>query len=59
VDFRKREEAVAVAAVIDEGRLERGLDAGHLGEIDVAGELALVFRFKVEFLDLVAVDHHR
>ena len=31
VNFAERQEAVAVAAVIDEGRLERGLHAGHLG----------------------------
>ena len=37
VDFRKRQEAVAVAAVIDESRLKRGLHTGDLGEIDVAG----------------------
>ena len=36
MDFREGEEAVAVAAVIDEGRLQRRLDARHLGEIDVA-----------------------
>ena len=58
VDFRERQEAVAVAAVIDEGRLKRRLDPRYLGEIDVAGELPLVLRFKVELLDLVAVHHH-
>ena len=31
MDFREREEAVAVAAVLDEGRLKRRLDAGDLG----------------------------
>ena len=30
MDFRKREEAVAVAAVIDEGRLQRRLDPRDL-----------------------------
>ena len=58
MDFREREEAVAVAAVIDEGRLQRGFDPGYFREIDIAGELPLVFRFKVEFLDLVSVNHH-
>ena len=36
MDFREGEETVAVAAVIDEGRLQRRFDARHLGEIDVA-----------------------
>ena len=36
MDFRESQEAMAVAAVIDESRLQRRLDARHLGEIDVA-----------------------
>ena len=36
MNFAEGEEAVAVAAVVDEGRLERGLHAGDLGEIDIA-----------------------
>ena len=58
MDFREGEEAVAVAAVIDEGRLQRRLDPGDLGEVDVAGELPLVQRLEVEFLDPVPVHHH-
>ncbi len=37
MDFRKRQESVAVAAVVDEGGLQRGLDAGDLRQIDIAG----------------------
>ena len=37
MDFRKREEAVAIPAVIDKGRLQRRLDARHLRKIDVSG----------------------
>ena len=58
MDFREGEEAVPVAAVVDEGRLERRLYPRDFREVDVAGELALVLRFKVEFLDLVSVHHH-
>ena len=36
MDFVEGEEAVAVAAVLDEGGLQRRLHARHLGEIDVA-----------------------
>ena len=31
VDFVERQETVAVAAVVDERRLQRGFDAGDLG----------------------------
>ena len=58
VDLRERQEAVAVAAVVDERRLQRRLDPGDLGEVDVAGELPLVQGLKVEFLDLGSVHHH-
>ncbi len=36
MDFAEGEEAVAVAAVIDEGGLQRRLDARHLRQIDIA-----------------------
>ncbi|KAI1692978.1 n-acetylmuramoyl-L-alanine amidase domain-containing protein [Ditylenchus destructor] len=39
VDFAEGQEAVAVAAIFDERRLERGLHAGYLGQIDIALEL--------------------
>ena len=51
VDLAEGEEAVAVAAVLDEGGLERGLHAGHLGEVDIAAKLAPVGGLEVEFLD--------
>ena len=54
MDFGKRQEAVAVAAVIDEGRLQRRLNARDLGEIDVTAQLLAVCAFEVEFLDAVA-----
>ena len=58
MDFRERQEAVAVAAVIDEGRLQRRLDARDLGEIDVTAKLFAVGALEVEFLDAVAAQHH-
>ena len=53
VDFGKGEEAVAVAAVIDERRLERGLHARHLGQINVAAQRLLACGFEIELLDSV------
>src|SRR5579885_1942168 len=53
VDFAERQEAVAVAAVIDESSLQRRLDPRHLRQIDVATKLFAVGGFKVEFLDAI------
>ena len=39
MDFREGKEAVPVAAVVDEGGLQRRLDARDLGEIDIAAKL--------------------
>src|SRR5271170_6372755 len=36
VDFAERQEAVAIAAVVDESGLQRRLDARHLRQIDIA-----------------------
>ncbi len=41
MDFREGEEALAVAAILDEGRLQRRLYARDLGKIDVALERPL------------------
>jgi hypothetical protein len=57
VDFAEGQEAVAVAAIVDEGRLERRLHPGHLGEVDVALELLVLGGFEVELLDPVTFDY--
>ena len=54
MDFRKRQEAVAVAAVVDEGGLERRLYPRDLGEIDIAAQLAAACGLEIELLDPVA-----
>jgi hypothetical protein len=53
VDFREGEEAVAVPAIIDERRLQRRLDPGYLGEIDVPLELLVLGGLEIKFLDPV------
>src|ERR1041385_5937114 len=58
MDFRERQEAVAIAAIIDEGGLERGLYARDLGEIDIAAQLASACGLEIELLDPVAAQHH-
>ncbi len=58
VDFREGQEAVSVAAVIDERRLQGRLDPRDFGEIDVTAKLPAVGALEVEFLDAVATQHH-
>jgi hypothetical protein len=41
VNFRKGEEAVAIATIVDKGRLQRRLYARDFGEIDIAAQLTL------------------
>ena len=57
VDFAERQEAVAIAAVVDERGLQRRLDARHLRQIDVAAELLTVCGLEVEFLDAIAAQN--
>ena len=56
VDLAEGEEAMAVAAILDKGGLERGLHPGHFGEIDVSAELFAAGRFEVEIVNLAIVD---
>ena len=54
MDLGEGEEAVPVAAVVDERRLQRRFDPGDLGEVDIAAQLPLVGGFEVEFLNPAA-----
>ena len=58
MDFVEGEEAVAVAAVLDEGRLQRRLNARHLGEIDIAPKQLSGGGFEIEFLYPAVAEHH-
>ena len=55
MDFAEGEEAVAIAAIVDERRLQRRFDAGHLGEIDITFELLVLRGFEIKFLDPVSL----
>jgi hypothetical protein len=57
VDFAEGEEAVAVAAIFDEGRLQRRLYARDLGEIDIAAQLFALGGLEIKFFDAIAADH--
>ncbi len=53
VNLVEGEKAVAVAAILDESRLEGGFDAGNARQIDVSSKLLLVLGFEIEFFDAI------
>ena len=55
MDFAEGKEAVAVTAEVDESCLQRRFDPGYLGEIDIAFDLLVFGRFKIEFFNPVAL----
>jgi hypothetical protein len=58
MDFAEGEKAVAISAVVDEGGLQRRLDARHLGQIDVAAKLLTAGGLEIEFLDTMAAQNN-
>jgi hypothetical protein len=58
MDFAEGEEAVAVAAIFDEGRLQRRLYARDLGEVDIAAQLLALGGLEIKFFDAIAADHN-
>ncbi|WP_283806794.1 hypothetical protein [Bradyrhizobium sp. Y36] len=57
VDFAEGEEAVAVAAIFDEGGLKRGFDPCDLGEVDIPAQLLALCGLEVKLFDAIAADH--
>jgi hypothetical protein len=57
MDFAEGQEAVAIAAIFDEGGLQRRLYAGDLGEIDIAAQLLALGGFEIKFFDAIAAHH--
>ena len=57
MDFAEGKEAMAIAAKIDERRLQRRFNPGYFGKIDITLDLLVFSRFKVEFLNPVALEH--
>jgi len=58
MDFAEGQEAMAVAAIFDEGRLQRRLYARDLGEIDVSTKLFALGGLEVKLFDTIAADHN-
>jgi hypothetical protein len=57
MNFAEGQEAVAIAAIFDEGGLQRRLYAGDLGEIDIAAQLLALGGFEIKFFDAIAAHH--
>jgi hypothetical protein len=57
MDFAKSQEAVAIAAIFNEGGLQRGLNAGDLRQIDIAAQLFALGGLEIKLFDAVAADH--
>jgi hypothetical protein len=58
MDFAEGEEAVAVAAILDEGRLQRRFYARDLGKVDVAAQLFALGGLEIKFFDTIATNHN-
>jgi len=58
MDFAEGQEAMAVAAILDEGRLQRRFYPCDLGEVDIAAQLFALGSFEIKFLDAIAADHN-
>ena len=58
MDFAECQETVAVAAIFDEGRLQRRLYARDLGEINIAAQLFALGGLEIKFFDAIAADHN-
>jgi len=58
MDFAEGEKAVPVAAIFNEGGLQRRFDPCDLGEIDIAAELLALRRLEIKLFDSIAADHH-
>jgi len=57
MDFAEGEEAVAVAAIFDKGRLQRRFYPRDLGEVDVAAQLLALGGLEIKLFDAIAADH--
>jgi hypothetical protein len=58
MDFAEGQKAVAVAAIFNEGGLQRGLYARDLGEIDISTQLFALGGLEIKLFDTIATDHN-
>ena len=57
MDFAEGQKTVAVAAIFDEGGLQRRLYARDFSEVDIAAQLLAIGGLEIKFLDAIAADH--
>jgi hypothetical protein len=57
MNFAEGQKAVAVAAILNEGCLQRRLYARDLGEIDIAAQLFALGGLEIKFFDSIAANH--
>jgi hypothetical protein len=57
MDFAEGEEAVTIAAIFDEGGLQRRLYARDLGEVYIAAQLFALGGLEIKLFDAIATDH--
>lgn len=57
MDLVESEEAVTIAAVFDERRLQRGFYSRDLGQIDISANRPLGCGFEIKFLDFGSIDY--
>jgi hypothetical protein len=58
MDFAEGEEAVAIAAILDERRLQRRFYARDFGEVDVAAQLLALGGLEIKLFDTIAANHN-
>jgi hypothetical protein len=58
VDFAEGQEAVTVAAILDERGLQRRLYARDLGEINIAAQLLALGGLEIKLFDAIAANHY-
>jgi len=58
MNFAEGEEAVAIAAILDERRLQRRFYARDLGEVDVAAQLLALGGLEIKLFDAIAANHN-
>jgi hypothetical protein len=57
MDFAEGQEAVPVAAILNEGSLQRRFYARDLGEVNVAAQLFALGGLEIKLFDAIATDH--
>src|ERR1700722_305848 len=58
MNFRKGQESLPVASVLDESGLQGRFDPGYLGEINISLERSFRGRLKIKFFDFLSVENN-